>query len=321
VVTDPTSGVEVVYVTSAPDTTDLINDPVWEDVDPEFIRVGEDEAYTDHFGLGIVRTKAVSDGEYVYFWFSWSDSTKSDRPAYWTYYDSGKVWRQNVDSTGFEVTNALNPRWANEDQLTLIWDNGSNGTEGANCALMCHNEDTMIVGGGGVVDVWIWRAGRTAPNRLADDMLWGTDRQYDDFSQNRASWERNAVDPNSDLTEPAYMHLDSPDFNGTYLFEDSAIAMDFGSIRWQTGEGVPGYVIERDLQPSQEAQTSRYDVGADSEYDHQLATWTVVLWRKLDTTNEDDFAFEQEQSYSATLAIMDHTDNFHSGSKVFTITF
>ena len=324
--TDADEGLTVVYVTQALDTTDLLNEDAWDNVKEAFIRVGESETYTNQFGLGIVRARAIADGENVYLRFNWSDDSQSNKPAFWTYFDSGTIWRQNVDSIGFEVTNALNPRWANDDQLALIIDNGSNGNEGANCALMCHaEEDSMWIGGGGIVDVWIWRAGRTAPLGLADDMLWGgsTDREFDDFSQNRASWSRNSVNPNEDLSEPRWMHVDGPDNNEIFLFSNDTTTMDFSGqqYNWQGGDGVAGFVLESDLKPSEAAKTSRYDVRAEAEYDSQADTWTLVLWRKLNTGNEDDFAFVQGQVYNASLAIMDHTDNFHSGSSVFPITF
>ncbi|MFH2057037.1 MAG: ethylbenzene dehydrogenase-related protein, partial [bacterium] len=232
----------------------------------------------------------------------------------------------NVDSSGFSVTNALNPRWANDDQLALIIDNGGNGNEGANCALMCHTvEDSMWIGGGGVVDVWIWRAGRTNPLDLADDMIWGTDRrEFDDYSQNREAWRRNGVNPDAEegLTEPRWMHVDGPDYTGINLFTEDTTAMDFsGQYNWKQWDGVPGFVLEKDLKPSEAAKTSRYDVHAQAEYDSQADSWTLVLWRKLNTGNEDDFAFTQGTSLSASLAMMDHTDNYHSGSRVFTIKF
>ena len=325
VVTDPDQDLTVVYVTSELDTSDLINNDVWDDIDESFIRIGESETYTNQFGLGIVRARAVADPENVYIRLNWSDDSQSIRPGFWNFFEEGQIWRQNVDSTGFQVTNALNPRWANDDQIALIIDNGNNGSEGANCALMCHaEEDSMWIGGGGTVDVWIWRAGRTNPLGLADDMIWGTDRrEFDDFSQNRASWRRNAVSPDEEFTEPAWMHLDGPDYMGDYLFTEDTIQMDFTGqqYNWQAWDGVPGFVLERYLKPSEAAQTSRYDVHAKAEYDGLADIWTVVLWRKLNTGNEDDITFSQGTSYSVSLAIMDHTDQFHSGSRVFTLKF
>lgn len=328
VVTNPAQDLTVTYVTQDLDTADLLNDAAWDNVDESYIRIGESATYTNQFGLAIVRAKAIADGQNVYLRFSWGDGTESNKPGFWSFFDEGTIWRQNADSNGFSVANALNPRWTNDDQLALIFDNGSNGSEGANCALMCHqvgSEDTMWVSAGNV-DVWVWRAGRTDPLGLADDMYWGPNsRAFDDFSQNREAYTRNAVNPDAPdgVTDPRWMHVDGPDYHGIFLFSEDTTAMNFTGqqFQWQAGDGVSGYVLEKDLHPSEAAKTSRYDVHAASEYDPGARTWNVVLWRKLNTGNEDDFAFEQGVTYHASLAMMDHTDNFHSGSRVFTIKF
>lgn len=330
--------VTVKYLSSAPDTADIINDPVWDDVDQASVRTGLDPLYTDQFGKKIVRTQAVSDGEYVYFKFTWSDETESDRPGYWTHlpcedcpppYDL--VWTQNweqlTDSTGIEMVNALNPRWEKEDILALILDNGSNGSEGAKCATMCHTSgsqtDTMYLTGGGQVDVWIWRAGRTAPLGLADDMFWetGMDLVFDASAVN--VWVRNARSATSERSEPKWRHVDGADYRGSYLFASDTATLDLAdtNVVWESGDGVPGYVLTRDWKPNPFAAVSRYDVESRSEFDPQANSWTVVLWRKLSTGNSDDFDLVAGEEYKFTLAIMDHTDNYHSGSAVMTIQF
>jgi hypothetical protein len=47
----------------------------------------------------------------------------------------------------------------------------------------------------------------------------------------------------------------------------------------------------------------------------------VVLWRKLDTGNDDDIVFEPGEEYEITIAVMDHTDNFHSGAPPIVVKF
>jgi hypothetical protein len=348
--------VTVKYVTTAPDTSDILNDDVWDGVPIVSIRVGLDPLYTDQFGAKIVRTQAVSDNENVYLKLNWGDSTQSDKPGYWSFHETGDVWTQNwtltitsikdttydttyippsdtivdtnvvsiEDTTGFEEINLLNPRWEKEDNFAIIWDNGSNGTEGANCATMCHEVDqldTMYLTGGGDVDVWVWRAGRTDPLGLADDMFWSQDLAFDDFSQNHSSWQRNARSQ-SEETDPKWSHVDGAAYHGSFLFAADTVTLDFATLAdWKEGDGIPGYVLDRDLKPSESAKTSRYDVKARSEYDPITNSWSVVLWRKLDTGNNDDFVFEQGKQYKMSFAVMDHTVNAHSGSAVITIKF
>lgn len=344
----------VTYVSTAPDTADIVNDDVWDNVAVSSIRAGLKEIYADQFGPKVIRTQAVSDNEYIYFRFNWTDDSESNKPGYWSYHTTDVPWTQNgieiirtdidttwdstqtppvvvaIDTTAdtlySEVVNLLNPRWEKEDIFSMIWDNGSNGAEGANCATMCHRVgglDTMYLTGGGYVDLWVWRAGRTDPLGLADDMLWDTDtRNYDDFSQNRASWQRNSRNQSQEESDPKWSHRDGKDYHGTFLFTEDTVTLDFATlVEWRDGDGVPGYILEKDLKPSEAAKTSRYDVKARSEFDPGSGTWTLVLWRKLNTGNDDDFVFTEGESYTTTLAIMDHTDNFHSGSEPITVVF
>jgi hypothetical protein len=62
---------------------------------------------------------------------------------------------------------------------------------------------------------------------------------------------------------------------------------------------------------------------AKSSYDDQLKRWTIVMWRRLTTpyTAEDVNFKDGRKEFQATLAIMDHAFERHSGSKPFTIKF
>ncbi|MCK4858408.1 MAG: hypothetical protein KAT58_10595 [candidate division Zixibacteria bacterium] len=360
----PTGGADsvvVCYISTPLDTTDLVNSNVWDSVDEACIRIGESADHTNEFGLGLVRTKAICDSEYVYFRFSWTDTSQSVKPGYWIHEACGNsgvcdVWTQNwkdiidtiitttvdttvvpndttvdttIINTGIEEVNVFNPRWEREDIFALLIDNGSNGSEGANCFLMCHDaggSDTMYLTGGGNIDAWVWRAGRTDPLGLAEDMFWGSDRLYDDAVD--SIWWRNAKNPNANpegdppnRTVPKWAHRDRENYEGAFLFAEDTINQEFAGIDWQPYDGVPGYVLSH---PATDTAQSRYDVKSASLYELEYGTrlkWTIVLWRKIDTGNGDDFAFEPGQVYEATVAIMDHTDQLHSGSKPFKIMF
>lgn len=349
--------ITVMHVTTSPDTSDILNDDAWDQAALASVRIGLDHAYTDQFGAKIVRTQVIADTENVYLKFNWGDETQSDKPGYWTFHETGDIWTQNwkqiivnfvdttydtnvvsptdttidtnviefSDTTGLEEISLLNPRWEAEDILALIWDNGANASEGANCATMCHrvaNVDTMYLTGGGQVDVWAWRAGRTDPLGLADDMFWSPDRAFDDFSQNHSSWQRNGKSQVEEETDPKWSHVNGHDYHGKFLLAEDTITLDYATlVDWKEGDGIPGYVLDSDLKPSEVAKTSRYDVHAKSEYDPITKSWNVVLWRKLDTGNDDDIPFDAGQQYKFTLAVMDHTNNAHSGSGVITVKF
>jgi hypothetical protein len=316
-------------VSTSPDTTDIINDPVWAEAEEFSIRIGESKDYTNDLKVGVVRTKAVADSAYIYMRFYWLDTTMSIRPGYWTNQvgPDCAVWTQNADSNCFETANAISPRWENEDVLGLLIDMGNNGVEKANCFTTCHTTagDTSDIGyqhytsGDGNIDAWVWRAGRSNPLGLADDQCWGSKSQTRrEDSYTVESCLKNSMQ-STDPSEPKWMHRTGPTFAESFLFSADTVKMDITS-NWQPHDGVPGYVLGTDWNTG---NTSRYDIKAKSSYDDQLNRWTIVMWRRLTTpyTAEDVNFKDGRKEFQATLAIMDHAFTRHSGSKPFTIKF
>lgn len=333
---DPVGGVDkevtVKAVSTAPNLADIVNDPVWDDVDVASIRVGADSTFTDYFGVGIVRVQAIQDGEYVYMRFNWSDSSKSDSPARWLFDRPGAlhVWSQALDTVknkfgnfAYSATEKNQQRWENEDVLALFFDmEGSSAN--ANCALTCHMDvpdstlPTHYTQGNGPIDSWIWRAGRTGSFGIAEDYCWRDNSKYDAFDI--PLYVRNSKFGTYDEDdEPRLMHTNGGNYEGALLLAPDTVAMQLLEQGWATGKGVSGYVYFPNFK---DGQNSRYDVSAKSEYDPQLGRWNLVLWRKLVAPNaSDDVTFEVGHSYDATLAIMKNTLQRHSGSQPFTIKF
>jgi hypothetical protein len=328
------SGVlKVKSVTSSPDTADIIYDPIWNQAEETSIRVGEDEDYTAHLKIGVVKTKAVADSAYLYMRFDWRDSSMSVRPGYWINQvgQNCRVWTQNADTNCTEIDNTLSPRWLNEDVLGLLIDMGNNGVEKANCATTCHTDaagggaDSSDIGyyhyttGDGNIDAWVWRAGRSNPLGLADDQCWGPKSQTRrEDSYTVESVRRNTLFP-TEPSEPKWMHRTGPTYNGTFLFAADTVKLDM-SADWQPRDGVPGYLLSTEWNAG---NTSRYDIKARSSYDDQLKRWTIVMWRRLTTPYPaEDVNFKDgRKEFQATLAITNHAFERHSGSKPFTIKF
>jgi hypothetical protein len=328
VVVSGSNVVNVKVVSAPPAADDMLGDPVWDGVEEVAIRAGESADFTDQFGIRLVRVKAVTDGVDLYMRFNWTDSTESQSPGYWKYAacDRCRVWSQNADTAnGQDLNNALTPKWANEDILAMFIDYGNNGSEKANCATTCHDPNVNTIGsshwptGGGNIDCWIWRAGRTAPLGLAEDLFLGPEQKYD--LRSVEIYQRNAVDDTSDRTDPRWMHRLGHSDSVSFLYVPDTVQLDWSApAGWVMNDGVPGYV----LQPNWHgADTSAYDVKSKSDWDGSTMKWTVVMWRKLKTayTTEDVDFTDSRKEYQATLAIMDHTNSRHSGSKPFTIKF
>jgi hypothetical protein len=316
-------------VSTSPDTADILNDPLWDEADDFSFRIGLDKNYTNDLGVGIVESKAIADSAYIYMRFYWRDSTMSARPGYWTH-EVGMgcaIWTQNADSNCTEVVNTINPRWENEDVLGLLIDMGNNGTEKANCFTTCHaGADTSDIGynhyttGNGNIDAWVWRAGRSNPLGLADDQCWGPKNQLSrEDSYTVESCLRNSIQ-HEDPSEPKWMHRTGATGDTlSLLFVADTVTMNI-TAAWQPRDGVPGYVLNPDWNTG---NTSRYDIRAKSSYDNQLKRWTVVMWRRLTTpyTTEDVNFKDGRKEFQATLAIMNHAFERHSGSKPIIIKF
>jgi hypothetical protein len=326
--TGSTGILSVKSVSTSPDTADIINDPIWDQAEEASIRVGEDADYTNALKLGIVKTKAVADSAYIYMRFDWRDSTMSIRPGYWTYLvgEDCLVWSQNTDSNCTVTVNAVNPRWENEDVLGLLIDMGNNGAEKADCFTTCHAlADTSDIGyqhyttGDGNIDGWVWRAGRSDPLGLADDQCWGPKSQIRrEDSYTAESSLRNTL-YSDDPSEPKWMNNSGHTFAGNFLFSPDTMLVDI-TADWQRHDGIPGYMLNTNWNVG---NTSRYDIKAKSSYDDQLKRWTIVMWRRLTTpyTAEDVNFKDGRKEYQATLVIMDHAFERHSGSKPFIIKF
>jgi len=328
--------VKVAAVTTPPNTGDIINDPAWDNIDIASIWIGTDSAYGSYFGPGVVRVQAIQDGQNLYMRFNWVDSSESRWPARWMFQDTSQtltIWYLTADAirgkagnTLLNVGEANRNMWENEDALALFLDYGNNGGERANCASTCHfrepneNGDTHFTTGGGNIDGWIWRAGRTEPFGIAEDYFWGADRKYDQFDH--ALYTRNSRLPEVDDfqdTEPRVMHSTGSNFTGEQLFAQDTVPLQFVGQNWQNGDHISGYIYDQDYSTGNK---SRYDVNAQAEYDAQLSRWTLVLWRTLAAPNPaEDVAFETGHSYEATLAVMRQNMQRHSGSQPFTIKF
>lgn len=324
--------VNVKYLSTPPNVNgDIIIDSAWEKAEEASIRVGEDTVFTNQFSLRIVGVRAISDSQNLYMRFNWVDSSKSDKPGFWRYDTTSgsgcRAWTHNaVASHGdcTEIDNQLLPRWDNEDALAMFIDFGNNLSDKANCRAACHDSAnsigsrhyTAILAGN--IDGWVWRAGRTEPMGLAEDQFWGP--QQKDDSHTDTLYRRNAL---ADGGTPRWMHVGGAASTrriSTLLTSDTVVLDQSAAQGWAVDDSIPGYVLDPNWNTG---NTSSYDVKAKALYDASTSRWTLVLWRKLKTsyTTEDVDFTDGRKEYQATLAIMDHTNQRHSGSKPFMIKF
>jgi hypothetical protein len=182
-----------------------------------------------------VTLNAMADGQFLYVSASWEDSTESIPKKLWAF--DGSNWSQS----------------GNEDRISFVWDMGLNGTDGANCATMCHVP--LMHTNVGNVDVWHWKSARGNAMGVADDKYWDTaDRQSDPGTS--AYQDNNPVGSGF----PSFMAVGDPGINPDFLAADAsalsafdpygtvaahtvAVATPFDSTAsFSAGNVIPGYL-------------------------------------------------------------------------------
>jgi hypothetical protein len=340
----PTPPPRVVVETHQDPTFDnALTSDVWDSIDAVTIPMGTDTAYNaDRVAnppTNLDMKALIADDSILYIWVQWNDTDKDDRfgqlRAGWV--NNRIEWVVNYPYDTLDVT-------YNEDRFYALFDKG--GTNGADCAAMCHAAgDTSAVGrrfygdAGDNADVWDWKANRTGLAKLADDMHMTTEKVDFDPIVNQTSdslYFRNYTieqqpDPavESYIIAPKYMHPDSTLFTGPALLESEMpgyLFVDFKpDLNWVTfppnlppaGLYLPGYYIYDRVGHD----GSRWDVRAQSEY--SAGKWTVVLRRALTTTDAADvsFNFGTPDSIAVSIAVTDNSGMKHLGHAPFYLVF
>jgi len=229
----------------------------------------------------------------LYLRLAWPDATRDDAIRRWSF--DGTVWQSSP---------------AFEDGFGLLWDAGA-AFPRFTCSYACHIDDFGVSGASfhaanrmklarleTTLDLWNWKAGRTARFGFADDRTIDSTGMHGDvpgelFHENsRAKVEKVAG------LEP-FAAGDAP----IYDEEGASVGKGFRPV----GSGAPGYLTERPV-------GSRGDVTAVSDY--RAGHWIVVLRRPLTTTDRRDVRFVpgDRQGVAFGLAVMDDTLKEHYAS-------
>ena len=252
-----------------------------------------------------VTTKAVHDGENIYFLFKWDDPTKSITKGAWQY--DGQNW---------------NHLKGNEDRIALLFEIDridKFATKG--CAVVCHVPPGKTAEDGrfGTTsaaqkgDLWHWKAARSDPWQHADD-TWVT--KISEKKGGRKSDAGSGGDKRNqtkDKKKPAMMLASGKKLtaDGVLLAENAVEIKDYTTFK-------DGAVITYRM--PKKPGGSRGDIKSMSKYDG--SGWTVMLYRKLDTGHDDDTAFNTRKKYSFAMALFDDSGDEDSyDSDVMTLSF
>jgi hypothetical protein len=198
-------------------------------------------------------------------------------------------------------------RWKNtgsqEDGFGLMWDPTGQFPQ-FTCSYACHIQDfgvsrssfhasnkMRLAREGTWLDLWNWKADRTARYGFADD-------RYLDQEGMKGDLPGELFRPNSRLVETSAGAGQLFGENDQPLYDEQLRPASEGVH--PPGSRAPGYLVER---PS----GGRADVTAMAE--HHGGQWSVVLRRALNTGDRHDVTFVPGnlQGVSFGLAVMDHT--------------
>ncbi len=236
----------------------------------------------------IVEVRAYYSPQDLFLRLRWEDPTRDDAMMSWIY--QGEFW-QNKGGL--------------EDGLGILWA-PADRYDSFNCAYACHMEDfgvsrsafrsrnlMRLSDEGTWLDLWNWKADRTAGLGFADD-------GYLDSLGTHPDYESEIFHPNS-------ANARSTDAGAPFSQGDRPLYVRGGAEAAGTGllgvHDAPGYLVDRPAQ-------GRADVLASSVYED--GGWTLTLRRALDTGDPRDIVFTPgEAPNQFDLSVFDNSTNAH----------
>lgn len=293
--------VTAAYVKTAPKGLD---DSGWNQAMAEDIHFEGKEKFAEK--KASVTTKAVYTDDSIYFLFKWNDPTLSITKEAWKF--DGQKWSHMK---------------GNEDRISLLFEiNRINKFATKGCAIVCHvpkgaaNAKDGKFGTASAAekgDLWHWKAARSDPAGFADD-TWLT--QISEKAGGRKSDKGKGGDSKNmteDKSKPKFMLAPGKKLakNGVLLAAHTVEITDYSVFK-------AGDTLTYRMPKTPEG--SRGDIKAVSNYAN--GQWTVMLYRKLETGNDDDVAFNSRKKYNFAMALFDDSGDENSyDSEVVTLTF
>jgi len=293
--------VSAVKVKKAPAS---LNDPAWQKANAADVHFEGKESFAGKNAL--VTTKAVYTDKEIYFLFSWKDADRSVTKGAWIY--DGEKWSHQK---------------GNEDRISLLFEiNRINNFATKGCAITCHvpqGAPNAKDGKFGTTtaaekgDLWHWKAARSDPAGYADDTYLTKIGDKKGGRKSDAGKGGDMKNMTEDKSMPKYML--SPGKN--FAKEDILLASHAVEIK-DYSVFKAGDILTYRMPKNPEG--SRADIKADSSYAN--GSWTVMLYRNLDTGHDDDVAFNPRKKYNFAMALFDNSGDEDSyDSEVLTLQF
>ena len=281
-----------------------LDDPAWQKAKAVDVHFEGKERFAGK--KASVTTKAVYTDQEIYFLFSWKDATRSVTKGAWTY--DGQKWSNQQ---------------GNEDRISLLFEiNRIKNYATKGCAVVCHvpegapNAKDGRFGTSSAAekgDLWHWKAARSDPAGFADDTWVTVISEKKGGRKGDAGKGGDTKNMTDDKSMPKYMLAPDKELvkNDILLASHSVEIKDYSVFK-------AGDTITYRMPKMPEG--SRADIKAASRYTD--GSWTVMLYRQLDTGHEDDVAFNPRKKYNFTMALFDDSGDEDSyDSEVLSLQF
>ena len=253
-----------------------------------------------------VTTKAIYTDQELYFLFSWNDATRSVTKGAWKF--DGQKWGHQE---------------GNEDRISLLFEiSRINNFATKGCAVVCHVPEGASNAKDGKFgttsaaqkgDLWHWKAARSDPAGFADDTWLTAITDKKGGRKSDAGEGGDSKNMTADKSMPKYMLSPGKKLvnNDILLVSHAAEIKDYSTFK-------PGDTITYRMPKM--PQGSRADIKAVSR--HADGSWSVILYRQLDTGHEDDVAFNPRKKYNFAMALFDDSGDEDSyDSEVLSLQF
>ena len=240
-----------------------------------------------------VTLNAMADGQYLYMAAHWTDTTEN-------------IYKNKLSFDGSTWT-----KTGDEDRIAFYFDMGLTGTDGANCATMCHIP--LMSTNSGKADLWHWKAVRSSPMGYVDD------NYIDSLDRHGDPGTSAYVDNLLVNGRPSFMSINGTSANPDFLTKDDAAFSAFDpygvmtahtyhkSVVFDTlatfnnGDLVPGFL-------SRIPTDDRASVMAAGKW--ESGAWTIEFKRPYAGT-ANDFTVVPGSSVNFTYEIFDNEGANH----------
>lgn len=280
-----------------------LDDPAWQGAKAVEVPFEGKERFAGK--KATVNTKALYTDDGIYFRFNWKDADRSVTKGAWKF--DGQKWSHQE---------------GNEDRISLLFEiERINKFATKGCAVVCHVPagKTAKDGKFGTIsaaekgDLWHWKAARSDPAGFADDTWLTQITEKKGGRKSDAGTGGDKKNMTADKSKPMYMP--APGKQGAA--GDILLVAHAVEIKDYTGFKAGDTLTYR--MPKM-PEGSRADIKALSR--HGDGSWTVVLYRKLDTGHDDDVAFNPKKKYNFAMALFDNSGDEDSyDSEVLTLQF